>query len=65
MFQPGQRTLNLAKEFFYIEDATLNKLNLVNGKKDVIIEFLRTPQLSDVVRTTKFEVRPISNNILN
>lgn len=60
MFKTGQRSLNLAKDFFYIEDATLNKLNLVNGKKDIVIEFLRTPQLSDVIRATKFEVRPIS-----
>ncbi len=61
MFPTEQRALHYSRDLFYVEDAVLNSLNLSNGKKEVIVEFLKTPQLSDVVRTTRFELRPISN----
>ena len=60
MFPPNQRSLTYQKEIFYVEDGTLNHLDLSTGKKEIVIEFLKTPQLSDVIRTTKFELRPIS-----
>lgn len=62
LFSTNERTITYQKDIFYVEDGTLSRLDLSNGKKESVIEFLKTPQLNDVIRTTKFELRPISKN---